>query len=368
MSGYLGPALKAITMGRGAVLQGRDRTAELEQEAKMMKLRMALQMPQRKTQEQEKWETRETENGLVQVHPLTGEVRPVQMGGQTLKGKSPAANTPSLQHIATEEGIMLLDPKTGEMRPAQVGGKTVKPPPQKWQVYGPGSGGQDGGVGTWSVQQTDEGLIQVNNKTGETRPVMAPGGGVARKPMDATTKAKVSANKAQSHAITQALGSLVNNRQAVGVERGRGIMDAIDQRVDPKGVDTRALIANVSSLVIHDRSGANVTVGEAPRLKPFIPSIRDEPEAIVTKLRRLRELIEEETRGMEEFNGGAAPSPAPANEFGPGGGEPNDFTRASALLQKQHDAAIARGVDPRMAAGVYEREMAKLRKRSPRVR
>jgi hypothetical protein len=47
-------------------------------------------------------------------------------------------------------------------------------------------------------------------------------------------------------------------------------------RVDPAGVDTRAAMADLGSLVVHDRSGAAVTAAEFPRLAPFIPQATDD--------------------------------------------------------------------------------------------
>jgi hypothetical protein len=53
---------------------------------------------------------------------------------------------------------------------------------------------------------------------------------------------------------------------------------------DPAGVRLRALIADIGSMKIHDRSGAAVTASEYPRLRPFIPSIGDKPDVIRDKL------------------------------------------------------------------------------------
>jgi hypothetical protein len=64
--------------------------------------------------------------------------------------------------------------------------------------------------------------------------------------------------------------------------------DALMQRVDPTGVDVRAAVSDIGSLKIHDRSGANVTVSEAPRLKPFIPMSTDTPSTAKKKLNGLK--------------------------------------------------------------------------------
>lgn len=58
------------------------------------------------------------------------------------------------------------------------------------------------------------------------------------------------------------------------------------ERLDPGGVETRAMAADLGSLVVNQRSGAAVTAAEFPRLRPFIPQVGDPPEVVQTKLRR----------------------------------------------------------------------------------
>lgn len=57
---------------------------------------------------------------------------------------------------------------------------------------------------------------------------------------------------------------------------------------DPEGTQLRALIADIGSMKIHDRSGAAVTASEFPRLKPFIPTIGDDAKTIRAKLANFR--------------------------------------------------------------------------------
>ncbi len=280
---------------------------------------------------------------------------------EALRAPTAVPKTPRWETKDTEQGLIQVNPETGETRPLTIGGKTVKPPPQKWQVYGPGNGSQEKEP-NWQVVQTDEGIKQVNPKTGEVRDVVQ-GGQSLQKPLEASTRNKIATNKQTEQNITKALGSLVNNRQAVGLDRGRGISDAIDQRADPQGVEVRALIANIGSMVFHDRSGAAVSVSEAARLKPFIPSIRDTPEAIVQKLRSLRQAIQEETgflSGHDHQPASATPDLHPNDNASP---EQQDFMTASKRLNEQYDAAIARGVDPVKAQEVLDREMNKLRRK-----
>ena len=74
--------------------------------------------------------------------------------------------------------------------------------------------------------------------------------------------------------------------QAFGLQNIRG--DAISQRVDPGGVTARAIVSDIGSLKIHDRSGAAVTAAETPRLMPFIPNVNDNAATIKKKLALFR--------------------------------------------------------------------------------
>lgn len=71
-------------------------------------------------------------------------------------------------------------------------------------------------------------------------------------------------------------------------------------RWDPEGVEARAAIADLGSLVIHDRSGAAVTAAEFPRLAPFIPSEKDDAETVKKKLRGFVTVYKEELQAMEQ--------------------------------------------------------------------
>jgi hypothetical protein len=77
--------------------------------------------------------------------------------------------------------------------------------------------------------------------------------------------------------------------------------DALLQRLDAGGNATRAAIADLGSLIIHDRSGAAVTAAEFPRLQPFIPSSRDDPATVRTKLNRFVQEYRNVTQEMADF-------------------------------------------------------------------
>ena len=87
-----------------------------------------------------------------------------------------------------------------------------------------------------------------------------------------------------------AVGEAKGDPEAVGkkgfLASGGDVGNYLLNAIDPSGVDTRAAIADLGSLVIHDRSGAAVTAAEYPRLRPFIPQASDNPDVARKKLRR----------------------------------------------------------------------------------
>lgn len=70
-------------------------------------------------------------------------------------------------------------------------------------------------------------------------------------------------------------------------------------RWDPEGVEARAAIADLGSLVIHSRSGAAVTAAEFPRLAPFIPSEKDDAATVKKKLRGFVQVYREELDALQ---------------------------------------------------------------------
>lgn len=100
--------------------------------------------------------------------------------------------------------------------------------------------------------------------------------------------------------IDSVLAALEANPDAVGLKGylpnvALGRMGTEGERA------TRADIANIGSLKIHDRSGANVTVSESPRLMPFIPQATDDPQTARIKLERLRAEAVRANQTLEGF-------------------------------------------------------------------
>lgn len=170
------------------------------------------------------------------------------------------------------------------------------------------------------VQQPDGDVVYVSRAQAAGKQVPKAGGmGTA------TLRKAVATNQTQLSIIDDAVSELDRHPQAVGTKRGAGdfvpflggVSDKINQHVDPEGVNARASLANIASLVIHDRSGAAVTVSEFPRLAPFVPRVSDDPATAKKKLAKLKQAIQTETAALEEQMGGGKSTGAPHDEFDP---------------------------------------------------
>jgi hypothetical protein len=120
------------------------------------------------------------------------------------------------------------------------------------------------------------------------------------------------------------VGSAKGDKNATGkkglLTLGGVLGDMALNAADPAGVDTRAAVGDLGSMVIHDRSGAAVTAAEFPRLRPFIPLATDHPDVARKKTKRFWEEYKNEVESQREFftaSGykvptlGAAPTTAP---------------------------------------------------------
>jgi hypothetical protein len=113
--------------------------------------------------------------------------------------------------------------------------------------------------------------------------------------------AAVLQNHQSLNKLDDALDLLEANKDAIGLKGNLG--QTVLNKLDPKGIDTRAAIADIGSIVLHDRSGAAVTAGESPRLLPFIPTPSDTYEAAKSKLTRMRKYAAEEQDALKATYG-----------------------------------------------------------------
>lgn len=141
------------------------------------------------------------------------------------------------------------------------------------------------------------------------------------RPIPAQALSAIKDNRANISQIDATLAELAKHEDSVGLRYG--VSDDLNQRFNPDGIKLRAMIADIGSLKIHDRSGAAVTAAEQPRLMPFIPQVTDTPRAIREKLQHFKSvygqmLAQDEAYYSDPNNGyrpigaPAQPSPAPA--------------------------------------------------------
>lgn len=170
------------------------------------------------------------------------------------------------------------------------------------------------------VVTNEQGIFQIS-PDGQAVPVVGPDGKPLigksmEKALPTTAAQKLFENNQNLRRAESALALIEGKDQGemkgdTGATGLKGFLpDAVLQRVDPKGVDARAAIADLGSLVIHDRSGAAVTAAEFPRLQPFIPSAKDDPETVKKKLKRFVQVykgITEETKSFYKESGYKVP-------------------------------------------------------------
>lgn len=128
------------------------------------------------------------------------------------------------------------------------------------------------------------------------------------KPMPASAAKGLLENQANLRRAQQAL-ELISGKQIDGGIQGdqdatgwkNVLPNQVLNRMDPKGVDTRAAIADLGSMVIHDRSGAAVTASEFPRLAPFVPTATDDPATVRKKLTQFVRVYQDTVADSADF-------------------------------------------------------------------
>lgn len=156
-----------------------------------------------------------------------------------------------------------------------------------------------GGKGV--LQQTDDGLMLVDPRTGQARPVMGTNGqpvaGKSKplKDIPPQVNAKIIEGKQGLSNIDAAIAALEKDPGAVGFTNAIPGAQMVKQMwATPDDIGTRAQVANIGSLVLHDRSGAAVSASEFPRLAPFIPSTSDSKKTAAEKLKKMRTIAAQE--------------------------------------------------------------------------
>jgi hypothetical protein len=180
--------------------------------------------------------------------------------------------------------------------------------------------------------QTDSGLVAVPKRPGagaivaqtvtgaDGQPLAKPLQNIPASVNTAIISNNQNLNKAKS-ALTLLQGKNVGS--ATGDPNATGVKGFVPQTIlnwaDQPGVDTRAAIADLGSMVLHDRSGAAVTASESPRLLPFIPQATDSAETASKKLKRFIEIFQQEQDALgQTYSKDAGYKPSPVIQGAPG--------------------------------------------------
>lgn len=208
--------------------------------------------------------------------------------------------------------------------------------------------------------ETDAGLVALPKKPAVGvapvgTPVMGADGqplGKPLKPLPPNVNDAIISNAQSLYTLDKAIKLLggKNVDSAKGDKEATGwkgyLPQAILNRLDASGVDTRAEIADIGSLKIHDRSGAAVTISESPRLMPFIPSAVDEPAVAARKLTRLFEEAKRMQQGLTDtYSKDQGYKPSPVLSAGGLKGQPaptNKTVPDAAPTQADIDAELRR--------------------------
>lgn len=119
------------------------------------------------------------------------------------------------------------------------------------------------------------------------------------KPVPQTVNSALIGNTSSVEQIDKAIDAVKRNPSAVGLKGN--LPQTILNRTDPSGVEARALVTDVGSAKVHDRSGAAVAASEAPRLMPFIPQATDDAATVIKKLTQLKQQIQTEQSNILDF-------------------------------------------------------------------
>jgi len=119
------------------------------------------------------------------------------------------------------------------------------------------------------------------------------------RPIPETINKALTGNVSSLSQIDKAIDAATNNPNAIGLKGN--MPQAILNRTDPQGVETRALITDIGSAIVHDRSGAAVAASERPGLVPFIPQATDDAATAIKKLKQLKAKVEADQNGILDF-------------------------------------------------------------------
>jgi hypothetical protein len=159
--------------------------------------------------------------------------------------------------------------------------------------------------------------------------------------------------------IDEAIQLLGAHPDAVGLKNAvPGMVTYRNRRAAATGntddIRTRAIVGDVGSLKIHDRTGAAMSPKEWERLKAFIPTATDDHTTAITKLQQLRTEVAREHAGLQAAYGARAGTGASA----PAAEPPRQATgRASVRAADLWEQYRQQGMTPEQATAAVQRQM-----------
>lgn len=314
MSGLLDSIFRRAPGYIAAGLAGQNASRELaykhQQDAQENAIKMALLQHQLNPPEPPAdFQIEKDANGrLIRINRRTGEGSPVTAGGQPVTAPMPPLpRDPTQDHAANRE-FDIAHPLP-----------TAPPGPRNIDPLSP-----EGIAARLGMEKQLAGF-----KASE----------VSQKPPPAAVQKALSSNQAVLGQIDQAIAALQAHPKATGTKFNiaRTLLPAsLEQgavdKMDPEGITTRTLVADLASRQIHDRTGAAFSINEAPWMRPFLPQEGRSHEANIKALQSMKQRLQMETDLLAEpYSGGQSG----------GAGQPQD---ADALAKQWLEAHRAKKV------------------------
>lgn len=241
------------------------------------------------------------------LHDPTG-----RLPDYTAPGREPAPRAP--QMVRNSRGVYVpIDPETG-----------FDPQGRQVRGYDPP---RDTGPTPYILKPGMDGkVVAVDPRNPGAQPIVVPGvqqgsGQAGARTLPAAIVTKVLDMRGNLRKVEEGLAAVNAHPEAFGMQN---YVPGYSTYADQAGNQYRQAVADLGSMIIHDRSGAAVTASEQPRLKPFIPAATDPPRVVKDKLTRFKQVLNEmesdyrdyyQSQGFAVPGGGApagiaAPSPS----------------------------------------------------------
>jgi hypothetical protein len=264
-----------------------------------------------------------------------------------------AVNDPALAGVLAEDaatGRTILGDRTDQTRNTETGRHNRADESLGWAKLGLG-------------RQQEARMAQQARSASGAQPI-------AGKPLPPAVTQAILDNDTALHKIDEELALLRANPDAVGLKNMLpGMTTLRNRRAGAAGhtdeIRARALLGDIGSSKIHERTGAAMGAKEWERLRPFIPTESDDHTTAITKLQQLRTEVARMHEGLQSAYGvradalqGAADTGGASGSWGGEGEPPRQATgRASVGAADLWERYRAQGMTPEQATAAVQRQM-----------